>query len=37
MSNDNIGCCIVINEDEKISIDNTIKTNITECIKNISL
>lgn len=37
MDNENIGGFIVINENEKISIDNTIKTNIAECIKNINL
>ena len=37
ISNDNIGGCIVVNEIQKISIDNTLKTNIQEKIKKISL
>lgn len=37
IGNENIGGCIVINESEKISIDNTIKTNIEEKIKKIKL
>lgn len=37
MDNENIGGFIMINESEKISIDNTIKTNINEEIKKINL
>lgn len=37
IDNENIGGCIIVNNSEKISIDNTLRTNIQEKIKNISL
>lgn len=37
ISNDNIGGCILMNMDNKISIDNTLKTNISEKIKKVSI
>ena len=37
IGNENIGGCIIVNEIEKISIDNTIKTNIEEKIKTIKI
>lgn len=37
IDNDNIGGCVVIDMQNKISIDNTLKTNISEKAKQISL
>lgn len=37
MDNENIGGCIIINRENKISIDNTIKTNISQKITKINL
>ncbi|MCR5186503.1 MAG: hypothetical protein K6D97_05255 [Clostridia bacterium] len=36
ISDENIGGCMLVNIKEKISIDNTLKNNIFECVKNIS-
>lgn len=36
ISDENIGGCMLVNIREKISIDNTLKNNIFECVKNIS-
>ena len=36
ISDENIGGCMLVNIKEKISIDNTLKNNIFECIKKIS-
>lgn len=37
MDNENIGGCIVVNRENKISIDNTLKTNISQKITKINL
>lgn len=37
MENENIGGCIIVNNVEKISIDNTLKTNIQEEIYKVNL
>lgn len=37
ISNENIGGCVIINSINKVSINNTLKTNIEEKIKKISL
>lgn len=36
ISDENIGGCMLVNIKEKISIDNTLKNNIFECVKNIT-
>ena len=36
IDNDNIGGCVVIDVQNKVSIDNTLKTNIAEKVKQIS-
>lgn len=37
IEDDNIGGCIILNQKEKISIDNTLKTNIQEEVNKINL
>ena len=37
IDNDNIGGCVIIDAQNKVSIDNTLKNNIAEKVKQISL